>query len=415
MIQEKRKTIIVGGGASGMMAAISAARQGSKVTVLEQKESLGKKILVTGNGRCNFTNRVQEPLEAYYRTEQIGFLKAVLEQFSLEDTLAFFSELGMQIKEKNGYFYPFSGQAFTVLLLLRKEMERLRVVVETQAKVKRIVLEDFGLSCFLEDGRRFYGNQVVLCAGSMAAPKTGSDGSGYSLAVDLGHHLVPPLPALCPIEGRDHYRGRAFKGMAGVRTDAVLRLFVGKKLCFTERGELQIVEYGVSGIPVFQFSRYAVRAFEAGKKVRIVIDFLPDLNWKDGQELVLLQLKHYQKTIEEVLSGMVNRKIALAVLGCVDIRTTERNLREEQIEQILSCLKEFSVIMTGYRGFEQAQACSGGVDIAEVKEQTLESKKVPGLYFAGEILDVDGACGGYNLQWAWSSGFVAGKGGGRFL
>ncbi len=410
MVKERRKTIVVGGGASGIMAAISAARQGSKVVLLERKDSLGKKILVTGNGRCNFTNRKQTPLEGCYRTEQQGFPKAVLEQFSLEDTLSFFSELGMQIKEKNGYFYPFSGQASTLLLLLRKELERLRVVVETKAMVQRIEDKEDGLACFLEDGRVFSGKQVVLSAGSMAAPKTGSDGNGYSLEAKLGHCLISPLPALCPIEGKDGYGSGVLKGMAGVRTDACLRLFVGEQLCFEERGELQMVEYGISGIPVFQFSRYAVRAFEKGERVWVEIDFLPDLDWDRVLEVVLRQIKHYRKTVREALSGMLNEKVVLGILACAGILGAERTLKEEQIERLKGCIKRFLVIMTGYRGFEQAQVCSGGVDTREVNEYTLESKKISGLYFAGEILDVDGACGGYNLQWAWSSGFLAGKG-----
>lgn len=410
MIREKRKVIVVGGGASGMMAAISAARQGSKVIVLEQKESLGKKILVTGNGRCNFTNRIQQPLEAWYRTEQAGFPRFVLEQFTLEDTLSFFSELGMQIKERNGYFYPFSGQAAAVLLILKKEMERLRVRVEVEARVEHIQQEKQGFSCFLKDGRGFFGNQVILCAGSMAAPKTGSDGSGYALAEGLGHHLIPPLPALCPIVGTDGYLGQALKKMAGVRTEAVLQLWIGEKMVFSERGELQITEYGLSGIPVFQFSRYAIRAFEKGENVRVEVDFLPDVEREDCKELILRQLKHYQKTAEEVLTGLLNRKIALEVLACAKIERTNRALQEESLERLLSCLKKFLVIMTGYRGLDQAQVCSGGVDTEEVEERTLESKIRKGLYFAGEILDIDGACGGYNLQWAWSSGFLAGKG-----
>lgn len=410
MIREKRKVIVVGGGASGMMAAISAARQGNKVIVLEQRESLGKKILVTGNGRCNFTNRIQQPLEAWYRTEREGFPKFALEQFTWEDTLTFFSELGMQIKEKNGYFYPFSGQAATVLLILKKEVERLRVRVETEARAESIQQEKQGFSCFLKDGREFFGNQVILCTGSMAAPKTGSDGSGYTLAASLGHRLIPPLPALCPIVGKDGYFGQALKKMAGVRAETVLRLWIGKKEVFSERGELQITEYGLSGIPVFQFSRYAVRAFEKGEKVWVEIDFLPDLEKEDCRKLILQQLGHYQKTIEEVLTGFLNRKVVLEILACAKVERGKRTVSDESLERLLSCLKTFLVVMTGYRGMEQAQVCSGGVDTQEVKAQTLESKKRKGLYFAGEILDVDGACGGYNLQWAWSSGFLAGKG-----
>lgn len=408
MIREKRKTIIVGGGASGMMAAISAARQGSRVTVLEQKNCVGKKLLVTGNGRCNFTNRVQEA--ECYRTGTVGFPKAVLHQFTAEDTLSFFIELGMQVKERNGYYYPYSGQAETVLLVLRKEMERLRVQIETGAKVVRIEKKENGFFCFLTDGRSFYGNQLVLSAGSMASPKTGSDGSGYRLAEELGHHLVRPLPALCPIEGTDGYQRHVWKEMAGVRTEAVLRLFVENRMVEEERGELQLTEYGLSGIPVFQFSRYAVRAYEEKKSVWVLIDFLPDMEREECRILIRRQMKHYQKTVKETVEGLLNRKIAAVVLACAGIGAMEHRLTEQQENALISCLKEFAVSMTGYRGFEQAQVCSGGIAAEEVDERTLESKFVKGLYFAGEILDVDGACGGYNLQWAWASGYVAGKG-----
>lgn len=408
MIREKRKTIIVGGGASGMMAAISAARRGSRVTVLEQKNCIGKKLLVTGNGRCNFTNRVQR--EDCYRTGTTGFPKAVLNQFTAEDTLSFFTELGMQIKERNGYYYPYSGQAETVLLVLKKEMERLRVQIETGAKVDRIEKKESSFFCFLTDGRLFCGNQLILSAGSMASPKTGSDGSGYRLAEELGHHLVRPLPALCPIEGTAGYRKQVGKEMAGVRTDAILRLLVENKPVYEERGELQLTEYGLSGIPVFQFSRYAVRAYEEKKDVCVLIDFLPDMEREKCRILIRRQMKHYQKTVKEAVEGLLNRKIAAAVLACAGIGVTERKLTEQQENVLLSCLKEFVVIMTGYRGYEQAQVCSGGIAAEEVKEKTLESKLVKGLYFAGEILDVDGACGGYNLQWAWASGYVAGQG-----
>jgi len=408
MIQEKRRTIIIGGGASGMMAAITAARQGRQVTVLEHKECVGKKILVTGNGRCNFTNRIQKL--AYYRTDTASFPQAVLKQFTMEDTLSFFKELGMQIKEKNGYFYPYSEQATTVLLILKKEMERLHIQIETEAEVEQIQKKGEIFSCFLKDGRFFIGNQLILCTGSMASPKTGSDGSGYNLAEQMGHHLVRPLPALCPIEGKDGYQKNILKRMAGVRTEALLKLFIEKKIIYQERGELQLTEYGLSGIPVFQFSRYAVRAFEKKQKVEVKIDFLPDMDKEFCQALISRQIKHYQKTAEEAVEGLLNKKIAVVVLTCAGIDLMERSLSKQQEKRLLSCLKEFQVMMTGYRGFEQAQVCSGGIAADEVNEKTLESRLVKGLYFAGEILDVDGACGGYNLQWAWTSGYVAGKG-----
>jgi len=407
-MQEQRKTIVIGGGASGMMAAISASRLGSRVTVLEQRDQIGKKILVTGNGKCNFTNLIQE--DTCYRSETAGFSKAALSQFNVEDTISFFRELGMGVKEKNGYCYPFSGQASTVLFVLKKELERLRVTVKTEAEVVEIQKKGKNFFCILKDGSSVLGNQVILCTGSAAYFKNGAARNGYRLAEGLGHHLIPVLPALCPILGTDEYQKGVLKEMAGVRTEGMVSLFVDQQILKKERGELQLTVYGLSGIPVFQFSRYAVRAFEKGQKVQIQIDFLPDMDKKECERFLKGQIKRFQKTAKEAVEGLLNKKISSAILKCAKIRETEKNLSKEQMEAMLSCLKEFRVKMTGYKGLEQAQVCSGGVSLEEVEEKTLESKRIEGLYFAGEVLDIDGACGGYNLQWAWSSGFVAGLG-----
>lgn len=406
MTREKRNVVVIGGGASGIMAAIWAARLGSQVTIIEHGNRIGKKILATGNGRCNFTNRVQE--KSCYRGENANFSEDVRKQFTEQDTLVFFQKLGMQVKEKNGYYYPFSEQASTVLAVLVMELERLQVQILTDTKIKEIKKENDKFICFLEEKRTLEAEQIILCAGSCASPKTGSDGSGYLLAKQMGHQIIKPLPALVPLFAKEKYHKNIWKGMAGVRTESVLRLMIDNCCVYTEKGELQLTEYGISGIPVFQFSRYAVRSLENHKKVQVLIDFLPNLEYEDCQKWIKQQMKVYQKNIGQTLEGLLNKKLVPAILKCAEIEQTKRTLSEKEMRKLLSCLKEFETEVTGFKDFEQAQVCSGGVDTRQVNLQTLESKLVKGLYFAGEILDVDGACGGYNLQWAWASGYVAG-------
>lgn len=416
----KSDVIVIGGGASGMMAAIAAARKGAKVTILEQNDRLGKKLLSTGNGKCNYTNENQD--SSFYHSECPERVHEVLRQFPLEATLSFFKELGVLPLVKKGGYYPNSEQASAVLDALRFEVERLNVSVKTNTKVKKIeVLKDgFRLSCEVKrenqkaaaeknnPEKSVMGKRVILAAGSRASAISGSDGSGYQLAKKLGHRIITPLPALVQLRCQEDF----YRGLQGVRMQAKIQLSTDEKLLAEDAGELQLTGYGVSGIPVFQVSRFAARTLEEGRKVRLVIDFLPNVSTESlKMELKRLVKRNPMGKMEDLLTGMVNKKLAVVLLKCCGIKpsVTCNEMKDEKLYELAGKLKAFGTKIMDTNGFREAQVCSGGIDLSQVKGESLESCKVPGVYFAGECLDVDGACGGYNLQWAWASGFVAGS------
>lgn len=413
---------VTGGGASGMMAAITAARRGAKTAILEQNDRLGKKLLSTGNGKCNYTNENQD--RAFFHSEQPEAVNKVLSQFPLTDTLAFFRELGVLPLKKKGGFYPNCEQASAVLDALRFETERLGVHVFTNAKVKQLEAVKEGFRINFSSGSAV-SRRVILAAGSKASAISGCDGSGYGLAEQLGHRIIEPLPALVQLRCAEDF----YKGLQGVRMQAKIQLFAeetAKKpgadaknpdrkqstLLAEEKGELQLTGYGVSGIPVFQVSRFASRALNQGLKVRLRIDFLPELSKEEVlAELKRLKIRKKERKMEDLLTGMVHKKLAVVLLKCCQIKPSALcgQTEEKDIVRLARELKEFSTRIAGTNGFREAQVCCGGIDLAQIDGESLMSRKVPGLYFAGECLDVDGACGGYNLQWAWASGFVAGS------
>lgn len=384
----KKRVIVVGGGASGLMAAITAARNGAAVTILEQNEKTGKKICATGNGKCNFTN-IRVPQDAY-RSENPGFEQNVLEQFSVEDTVKFFTRLGIYpVNKNNGYLYPHSGQASSVAEVLNLEALSLGVKIKTNEHVQDISREN-NIWKVHTSSWAYEGEAVILANGSRASAISGSDGSGYQLAASLGHQIIEPLPALTALKCKN----TGFAGWAGVRTEGKVTLLVDGEKVTEETGELQLTDYGVSGIPVFQISRYAIRALKQGKKVKLYLNFLPEFS--EEQLMAFLEKRKENcpyKGKKTFLTGLFPDKLSKVLLQAQDLAETIR------------C---YPLNVTGYQPFEQAQVCSGGVDTREVDAMTLESRYKPGLFFAGELLDIDGKCGGYNLQWAWSSGYVAG-------
>ncbi|MBS6954150.1 MAG: NAD(P)/FAD-dependent oxidoreductase [Enterocloster asparagiformis] len=427
----KRKIIIIGGGASGLVAAICGARQGADVTIVEHMDRVGKKILSTGNGRCNMTNLDMRP--ECYRCGQPEFPLKVLEGFPVEATLDFFRELGIETRSRGGYIYPNSDQASAVLDVLRREVERLGVVVLTGCEAKGISPSPAGSSGQTErrpeaggrenggdnpqPGRSGYvvatgqgdlrADAVILAAGSKAAPSTGSDGSGYELARGLGHKVIKPLPALVQLR----CQGRHYKQLAGIRTEARLSLYADGALLAEDTGELQLTDYGLSGIPTFQISRFAARALDAGKRVTVQVDFLPA--WPQEQAFERLRERARRlgyKTAEELFVGLLNRKLAAVLLQAAGIEPAlpAGGLKNRQLARLLEQLKSYQALVMSVNPFANAQVCCGGVDTRQVDPATMESRCAPGLYLAGEILDVDGICGGYNLQFAWSSGAIAG-------
>ncbi len=400
-----RKIVVIGGGASGIMAAITAAREGADVTILEHKDRIGKKILSTGNGRCNFTNMDQKP--EYYRSDIADFPWKVVSRFPVEDVIRFFQELGIHSRSRDGYLYPFSDQASAVLDVLRMEVERLGIHVVTSVNVNKVFSGKKGFQIQTNQGK-YSADRLIIATGSKAAPVTGSDGSGYELAKSFGHHLVAVVPALVQLKCKENF----YKSISGIRIQGKVSIYVDGTFCSSDTGEIQLTNYGISGIPVFQVSRYAAKGIHNKQKVTAVLDFMPDF----PEEEFKLYLKnrilyHPEREMEDYFTGLFNKKIAglFVKLAGLDLKRKAGTLNENELNALVKCIKTFETKVIDTNGFENGQICAGGVSVDEVNVKTLESKIIPGLYFAGELLDVDGICGGYNLQWAWSSGFVAGK------
>lgn len=400
-----RHVAVIGGGAAGMMAAITAAREGVKVTILEHKDRIGKKILSTGNGRCNFTNTFQTP--ACYRSDNRDFAWNIIQKFNVEKTISFFKELGIYPKDRNGYLYPYSDQAAAILEVLQIEIAKLDICVMTEINVLDIQPVKRGIHV-TTDKKTITVDSVILACGSKAAPVTGSDGSGYQLAKLLGHRIVPVLPALVQLRCAEKF----YKSISGVRVQGTVEIYADDIFLASDTGEIQLTNYGISGIPVFQVSRYAAKAIYQKQSVIAVLNFMPDMN-KDEflsflQERITL-CPH--KTLDEFFTGMFPKKLCELWIRLSRLPKEMRvsDLSGEQLEKLVLLIQHLRTHITETNAFEQAQICCGGVDTTEINPDTLESNYVPGIYFAGELLDVDGICGGYNLQWAWSSGFVAGK------
>ena len=402
---ESFDVVVIGGGASGLMAAIHAARSGAKTVILEHKEKTGKKILATGNGKCNYTNARQGI--SYYRGEDPAFAMSVFKQFGFEDTIAFFEEIGIVPKVKNGYYYPASEQAQAVLEVLRLEANFLRVREVCTCNISDVYKT--GELFYIKTGcGDFATKSLIFSTGLLAAPKSGSDGSAFQYIEAFGHHFADIVPALVPLQGKQAF----FKNLAGIRAEMNATLFVENAQIASDRGELQLTDYGVSGIPIFQLSRFATKALAKKKKVHLLIDFMPDATYEEVIALFegRLHKSEQKKTMCECFVGLFNRKLIEVLLkeAGIGLGDSPKRLSIEQIEKLAKVVKEFRVDVTGSKSFEQAQVCAGGVKTSELCADTMESRLVKGLYFAGEIIDIDGMCGGYNLQWAWSSGFVAG-------
>ncbi|MCM1161366.1 MAG: aminoacetone oxidase family FAD-binding enzyme [Roseburia sp.] len=405
-----KKIAIIGGGACGMFGAICAKRAGADVLLLEHTERIGKKLLATGNGKCNLTNLVLKPGD-YYGNHP-SFVVPVLKRFNQYDTLKLFEEMGLVWKETNGLVYPYSNQASTVLDLLRVELKRLQVRIQTEIKVKEILPDEKKGFLLKTSEGELEADCVILACGSKAAPKTGSDGSGYQLAKKLGHSVIEPLPALVQLKAEGSY----FKMIAGVRSDCRLRLYIEEKenrkkiLAGEEMGEVQFTDYGISGIPVFQFSRFAVKALWEKKKAFVVCDFLPQMEETDLYEYLVAKQKRlvHEGCCEELLLGLLNKKLNLMLLKECGFspQANAGRLSTSDLKKLSRLIKHWKISLKGYNSFEQGQICQGGIATEELTEN-LESRLHKGLYFAGEIIDIDGRCGGYNLQWAWSCAYVA--------
>lgn len=414
-MERKRTVAVIGGGAAGMMAAIEAARAGAIVTLIEKNPQLGKKLATTGNGRCNYTNLdMEDRIGGKFRGFHPEFAEVALDVLPPAAVLDWFREIGIEPRFRGSYVYPNSDQASAVVEVLREELHRLSVKVHYNAEVKSVQRVEDGYFLIQCTDAVVKADRVILAAGSKAAPKTGSNGDGYFIARKLGHSIVPYVPALCGIR----CAGDAFRALAGIRTEAALELVVDGHCVDREAGELQLVDYGISGIPVFQLSRYAAYALQEGKKAAVYINFLPGFTEEveDPKDRAVQLFRQRQQRLagrkmESFFTGLLQQKLGQLLLRMANVRPElpVAELSEKQLRSLASLSVRFKAECVEMNGFQQAQVVAGGVDTCEVDPRTMASRLVPGLYFAGEVLDIDGICGGYNLQWAWASGFVAGR------
>lgn len=397
---------VIGGGASGLVAAIAAARNGAKVTIYEKMNKAGKKILATGNGRCNYTN--MNISISRYHGKNIKLAENVLNSFDLDRTLCFFEDMGITPRSGSlGKVYPNSLQSSSVLDVLRYEIKRLNVEEITDFEVTQL-RKIKGKFSIIGMGAIYRADKVILATGGKAGPQFGSDGGGYELAKSFGHKIIEPFPALVQLK----LKGRYFKRMAGVRFDGVVKGLNGKNSIREDEGEILFTNYGISGPPVLQISRKIIEELLKGKDVFVYLDMFPQLSKVELYGLLSDKFGRIgYKSIEDGMIGFINKKLIPVVLmeaNFNDLGKKCGRLNKKEIYRIINILKEWKFEVTGYNTWQQAQSTAGGVDMSEVNPKTLESDKVKGLYLSGEILDVDGDCGGFNLQWAWSSGYTAG-------
>lgn len=390
-----------------MMAAIAAARSGAEVTVLEQLNRVGKKLLATGNGRCNLTN-VEISTDRYHSSHP-EFPEKVLSQFGYDEAIAFFEELGIAHKiEELGKVFPYSDQASSVLDVMRWEMENLRVEERVDSEAIAITPSKRGFTVVLKNNEQLSADTVILATGGKASPNLGSTGSGYILARKLGHSITTTFPSLVQLNLNAPFL-RALKGIKFIGSAAI---YDGEACIRSEEGEILFTDYGISGPPIFQLSRCAGELLIKNRKPTLIVDMFPELTVSQLREALGIRFGcRPSKSVEFSLVGLLNKKLIPTVLreaGITDLSRTCGSISHEERESIASLLKMWRFQVTGTQSWMQAQVTAGGVDVREVNPETMESRLVRGLYLCGELLDVDGDCGGFNLQWAWSSGYLAG-------
>jgi len=387
---KKTNICVVGGGASGLCAAISAKRKGADVLLVERLPRVGKKILATGNGRCNITNS-DISYDNYHGDS--NFASEVMSLCNRDMALDFLASMGIVCTEgERGKMYPQSLQATSVLDLLRAEAERLGIEIITDFFAQEIKKEGDTFSLTSSAGK-ISAKKVILACGGFAAPTFGTDGIGAKLSKSLGHTVVPTYPALVQLKTEN-----VPKALKGVKHFCTAHLYIDGKKIKSKWGEVLFTEYGLSGPPIFDLSRFASVAVSEKKKVEISLELLAD-DFNSLRQMLEKRRRDFPDlTGENFLNSIIHKKIGFEIVKKTD-----------DIKEIASFLKNWRHRVVGTMGFKNAQVTAGGVLCSEVYSDTLMSKKVPGLYFAGEILNVDGDCGGFNLQFAWSSGAIAGK------
>ena len=392
---------VIGGGAAGMLAALTAAENGHRVLLLERQSRVGRKLLATGNGRCNLSNYHVSP--AHYHGGA-GFCDFALSQFDVGETLQYFASLGLlTVSEASGRIYPMSNMAGSVLDVLRYALERPEIDLQTGQTVTAVRKMPEGFSVKTETDT-FSARCLILAAGGAAGSKVGGGMDGYRLAKSLGHHRTALYPSLVQLKTDPTYP-RALKG---VKAQCGISICRGSQMLARNSGEVLFTEYGVSGPAIFDLSR-SVSA--GGSDLTCLLNFFPD--WEEAEVLHWLSQRQAAMAAHEastLLTGSCHTRLGQMICKSAGF-TNQRaaGLTRDDLRRIARQATHFALPITGTCGFDQAQVTAGGLDTSEFDPRTLQSRLVPGLYACGELLDIDGDCGGYNLQWAWSSGRLAGK------
>ena len=392
---------IIGGGASGMAAALWAARSGNDVVLFERQARVGRKLLATGNGRCNLSNAKLD--FSNYHGEDPDFAKYALDFHSVEKTLGWFDSLGLYtVTEPSGRVYPYSDQANSVVDVLRFALQRENVELLTDFEVIKARKTGDG---FLAESRneQIFCDRLIVACGGLAGTKLGGTMSGYQLLRSFGHHATRLRPAL--VQVKSSWQGCA--SLKGVRANCHAAIYHNNELYSQSTGELQFTQYGLSGPVIFEISRDVC---QNGGDWVCKLDFLPDIS-EENLENLLQSRRNKNLPVEDFLTGILHNRLGRILTQSAQIRgnRSSAELTEEEIHSICEAIKNFEVTLTETLGMDSAQVTAGGILTSEFDPKTMESRIVPGLYACGEVLDIDGDCGGFNLQWAWSSGAVAGN------
>lgn len=401
--------LIIGGGASGIIAAIAAKTEnpGTDVAIVEKLPRVGKKILVTGNGRCNLTNS-DISLDRYHG-KNVKFAMSAFSRFDVEKTLDFFASLGIMTKEEElGKIYPQGGQASAVLDLLRLRLAKLEIPEITDFEVTKIEKKQGAFSVTGKSGQSLKASKIIVCAGGSAGPQFGTDGSAYKLLEKLGHSKEPVYPALTRLKSTSPY----VKSMQGIKFDGRATLKADGKALRTEEGEILFTDYGLSGPPILQLSGGAADALRQNRKTVISLDLMPGKTAEQIKNTIKSMVsENPDMPLEFFFSGLFNKQIGKILIKAAELgKMSDRadTLSDKKISVLTELIKGWEFEISGHTGWRDAQTTAGGIKVSEFYPSTMESRLVPGLYAAGEILDIYGDCGGFNLQWAWSSGYLAG-------
>ena len=391
---------IIGGGAAGIMAALQI--KGHEVHIFERNDRIGKKLLATGNGRCNYTNLNMGP--EYYHGEERDFVKPALNYFGKEETIDFFkSHLMLSTSIENGRTYPVTLKASSVLNLFLRELEKKNIYIHTNYFLRQIEKKEAGFKLQFKDEKPFYVDRVVFATGGMSMPVSGSDGNGYRILKSLGHTLVEPFPGLVQVKLKSEF----LKHLAGTKVVGEVRLIKDDKVIGREEGDLLFTKYGISGPPILDLSRKVGENLNS--KLYMEIPFVNNL--QGDFESFAVNAFNSDSTLGEFIEGVCDKKFLRVVeaLIKIDKNTPLKEINDSLRDKIIKVIHSTRFEVEGLNGYGESQVTCGGISTEEVNSETMESKIVKGLYLIGEVLDVDGDCGGYNIQWAFSSAALCGK------